>query len=387
MTLRALAPASRASSSRAGACRRGDTGEETADTVNADPQGQAMVKLGRRGPEGQGDIAAEAIAPPEAGGEESLRISDGPPVPRLIEEPVRPASRRANIARVDPGVGMRQPPGGLAIGHACPQTLGDGGGGGRGGIAAARASAGVQRGTACHLPSSERTPILPACSSSPRRMPLRSAPPSIGKAGYSDPKVTAERVYLWRSSSPSSAGTAPCRATRSSPPTASPRPSCSRWPAAFPSQRCSPPAPRHHAELHRRERPAHRREGSKLGLTPDQLKKLGGGMPAMLALLNSAPIEDVKAWAAAQFLSSNVAVLPTDIDDANFDFYGKLLQGRTEQRQRWQRGSTSSRVDGRGRSARFTSRALPALEQGGDGEVGRQLAHRARRATSRTSPG
>ncbi|MCA1660706.1 MAG: M13 family metallopeptidase [Novosphingobium sp.] len=78
-------------------------------------------------------------------------------------------------------------------------------------------------------------------------------------------------------------------------------------------------------------------EITKIGLTPEQLKKLGGGMPAMLALLNTAPIEDIKAWTAARFLSSHSAVLPSDIDDANFDFYGKTLQGRTQQRARWQR--------------------------------------------------
>jgi putative endopeptidase len=78
-------------------------------------------------------------------------------------------------------------------------------------------------------------------------------------------------------------------------------------------------------------------EVQKLGLTPDQLKKLGGGMPAMLKMLNTAPVEDIKAWATAQFLSSQAAVLPSDIDDANFDFYGKTLQGRTKQRERWQR--------------------------------------------------
>jgi putative endopeptidase len=61
-------------------------------------------------------------------------------------------------------------------------------------------------------------------------------------------------------------------------------------------------------------------------------------MPAMLALLNTAPIEDIKAWSAARFLSNSSSVLPSDIDDANFAFYGKLLQGRTQQRERWQRG-------------------------------------------------
>jgi putative endopeptidase len=78
-------------------------------------------------------------------------------------------------------------------------------------------------------------------------------------------------------------------------------------------------------------------EIEKFGVTPEQLKKLGGGMPAMLALLNSAPIEDIKAWTAVRFLSGNAAVLSSDIDDANFEFYGKTLTGRTQQRARWQR--------------------------------------------------
>ena len=78
-------------------------------------------------------------------------------------------------------------------------------------------------------------------------------------------------------------------------------------------------------------------EIAKLGLTPEQLKKLGGGVPAMFSLLNTAPMDDLKAWATARFLNSQAAVLPSDIDDANFAFYGKLLTGRTQQRERWQR--------------------------------------------------
>jgi hypothetical protein len=35
-----------------GACRGGDAGEEAGDPVDADPQGEAMVKLGRGRPEG-----------------------------------------------------------------------------------------------------------------------------------------------------------------------------------------------------------------------------------------------------------------------------------------------------------------------------------------------
>lgn len=79
-------------------------------------------------------------------------------------------------------------------------------------------------------------------------------------------------------------------------------------------------------------------KAAKLGLTADQLKKLGGGFPAMFALLNTAPIEDIKAWMTVRFLAGTSAVLPTEFDDANFEFYGKTLQGRAQQRERWQRG-------------------------------------------------
>ena len=54
------------------------------NNTDADPQGEAMVKLGWCGPEGQGNVAAEAAAPPEAGGEEHAvhgeRICAGLPV-------------------------------------------------------------------------------------------------------------------------------------------------------------------------------------------------------------------------------------------------------------------------------------------------------------------
>ncbi|MET0179946.1 MAG: M13 family metallopeptidase [Novosphingobium sp.] len=75
-----------------------------------------------------------------------------------------------------------------------------------------------------------------------------------------------------------------------------------------------------------------------LGLAPEDLTKLGGGMPALLALLQTAPLTDLKAWTTAHFLIDHAAVLPSDIDAAAFDFYGRTLQGKTRQRERWQRG-------------------------------------------------
>ncbi len=76
---------------------------------------------------------------------------------------------------------------------------------------------------------------------------------------------------------------------------------------------------------------------AKLGLTPDELAKLGGGFPAFIALLGEEDLGTLQAWTAAHFLSDKAAVLPGDIDAAHFDFYGKTLQGRERDRQRWQR--------------------------------------------------
>ena len=73
-------------------------------------------------------------------------------------------------------------------------------------------------------------------------------------------------------------------------------------------------------------------EIAELRLTPEMLAKLGGGMPAMLEAAQCDAARYVKALMTAQFLSANAAVLPSEIDDANFAFYGKYLQGRTSQR-------------------------------------------------------
>jgi putative endopeptidase len=160
----------------------------------------------------------------------------------------------------------------------------------------------------------------------------------LGKAGYADPTATAERVYNlekqfaelgWDRAIARNPELTTNRVTQSE---------LRSMSGGFPIAAML-------AGLHLDTTPSFivanvpptEAEVQKLELTPDQLKKLGGGMPAMLALLNTAPIDDIKAWTAAQFLSNNAAVLPSDIDDANFAFYGKLLQGRTEQRQRWQR--------------------------------------------------
>ncbi len=160
----------------------------------------------------------------------------------------------------------------------------------------------------------------------------------LGKAGYADPKTSAERVYNlerqfaeigWDRALARNPELTTNRVTRAE---------LEQMAGGFPVA-----AMLNDLKLGSQpsfivaQVPPTQEEISKLGLTPEQLKKLGGGVPAMFALLNTAPMDDIKAWAAARFLSSQAAVLPSDIDDANFAFYGKLLTGRTEQRQRWQR--------------------------------------------------
>ncbi len=74
-----------------------------------------------------------------------------------------------------------------------------------------------------------------------------------------------------------------------------------------------------------------------LGLSAQDMAKLGGGLPAMLALLEKTPLATTQAWMAAHFLSGNADVLPTAIDRAHFAFYGQMLNGQQEQRPRWKR--------------------------------------------------
>lgn len=80
---------------------------------------------------------------------------------------------------------------------------------------------------------------------------------------------------------------------------------------------------------------------ARLGLTKDDLAKLGGGIPALIKLLGEEDIATLQAWTAAHFLMNYASVLPSDVDDARFAFYGKTLQGRERDRQRWQRALSS----------------------------------------------
>lgn len=76
---------------------------------------------------------------------------------------------------------------------------------------------------------------------------------------------------------------------------------------------------------------------AELKLDAATLARIGGGTPAMLALVRATPIEVLQAWTVKSFLSGNAPVLPSAIDQANFAFYGTVLSGTPEQRPRWKR--------------------------------------------------
>lgn len=80
--------------------------------------------------------------------------------------------------------------------------------------------------------------------------------------------------------------------------------------------------------------------------TPEMAAKLGGGVPAIAALVSSEPIDAWKAWATVRFLTNYSAVLPSAIDDARFAFYGKVLRGQPVDEPRWKRGiaATESQI-------------------------------------------
>ncbi len=80
-------------------------------------------------------------------------------------------------------------------------------------------------------------------------------------------------------------------------------------------------------------------ELASVGMSETDAKALiGGGTPAMVDLIEQVPLATWQAWLVAHFLSDHAAILPEDIDDATFAFYGKSLRGQEEQRPRWKRG-------------------------------------------------
>jgi putative endopeptidase len=101
-----------------------------------------------------------------------------------------------------------------------------------------------------------------------------------------------------------------------------------------------------------------------LGLTDDFVAGIGGGLPAMMKLLEETPIDTLKAYMAAHFLANNASVLPHEIDDANFAFNGTVLSGQQEQRPRWKRAIAATENQlGEQLGALYAERYFPAASK------------------------
>ena len=60
-------------------------------------------------------------------------------------------------------------------------------------------------------------------------------------------------------------------------------------------------------------------------------------VPALSKLFAQTPVSVWKPYLTYQFLTNEAAVLPQAFDEENFDFYGRILEGQPQQRERWKR--------------------------------------------------
>ncbi len=108
------------------------------------------------------------------------------------------------------------------------------------------------------------------------------------------------------------------------------------------------------------EVPPTQEEFDEVGLTEEDAEKLGPGMPAVFELAQTADLDTWKAYLTAHFLSDHASVLPSDIDEASFAFYGTVLRGQPEQRPRWKRAvSTVEGTLGEAVAAVYVERHFP----------------------------
>jgi putative endopeptidase len=81
---------------------------------------------------------------------------------------------------------------------------------------------------------------------------------------------------------------------------------------------------------------------SALGVTPEGVAELVVRQPdyltAFARLWESEDLEDWKRWARWRLISARAGLLTEALVDADFDFYGRLLTGTEEIRDRWKRG-------------------------------------------------
>ena len=66
-----------------------------------------------------------------------------------------------------------------------------------------------------------------------------------------------------------------------------------------------------------------------------------GFFPAMVKAVSAADMQTLRAYMKYHVMSTFAADLPSNIDDENFAFYGRILSGQPQQRPRWKRCSSA----------------------------------------------
>ena len=67
-------------------------------------------------------------------------------------------------------------------------------------------------------------------------------------------------------------------------------------------------------------------------------------VPALAKLFTDTPVAAWRTYLDYQFLTSEASVLPKAFDLENFDFYGRVLEGQPQQRERWKRAVQAANV-------------------------------------------
>jgi putative endopeptidase len=79
-------------------------------------------------------------------------------------------------------------------------------------------------------------------------------------------------------------------------------------------------------------------EAAGLGAVQEVVVSELSAMGPLANLFVATPISTIKPYLIAALIRNNSAVLPQEVDDAVFDFYGRTLNGQPQQRERWKRG-------------------------------------------------
>ena len=89
-------------------------------------------------------------------------------------------------------------------------------------------------------------------------------------------------------------------------------------------------------------------------------------------LMKNAPLDDIRYYLAAQYIDAAAGYLSDDFIDASFDFYGRAMSGKQEQKPRWKRAmSVPNSTLRRSRRRDVRGQVFPRKGQGphaGDGQ-------------------